>query len=63
MNKKLLPIIVIILSAALAIARINSTTNYNKDFWMFMISSGLIILAMLLTLIGMRTNKNTDIEG
>ncbi len=63
MNKKRLPIILIILSVALAIARIVSTTNYNKEFWMFMVSSGLIILAMLLTLKGMHTSKNNDIEG
>ncbi len=63
MNKKLLPLIVIILSAVLAISRLISTTSYTKEFWMFMVSSGLTILGMVFLLIGMRTTKNTDLEG
>ena len=57
MNKQILPIIIIVASVILIFANIIMSEEYDRGFWMRIVSSLLLIAGMIFTLIAMRNFK------
>ncbi len=57
MNKQILPIIIIVASVILIFANIIMSEDYDRGFWMRIVSSLLLIGGMIFTLIAMRNFK------